>query len=214
MGGLVSLELDVRDLDGHLDFTWRVRAGTLSRRVKEATHGVAAVCVLLLGFQVKLGLVRGKFLPAGLCAVEVSCVSASSLSAFRAAIVRSVWSSKMPLSNTPVVLNLLDGLVGVDPAFHIIWTRFRLMRRNLTHRPLKTARIIRMLDLVANGPPGHGPVHLLLMSAAELGLSGMESSKVGFVLLFRSSKLVLSWRTGRGFGERSFWISVDLSGKR
>ena len=39
----------------------------------------------------------------GLHAVESSYVSASSLSALRAAIVRSVWSCKMPLANTPVV---------------------------------------------------------------------------------------------------------------
>ena len=39
-------------------------AGTLSRRVEEATIGVAAVGALPLGFQVKLGVVRGvrKFL--------------------------------------------------------------------------------------------------------------------------------------------------------
>ena len=64
---------------------------------------------LALGFQVKLGLVWGKFFPAGL--------SSSSVSAFRAAIVRAVWSSKMPLANAPALLNLPDGPVGVDPAF-------------------------------------------------------------------------------------------------
>ena len=43
------MELDVRDLGGHLDFTWRARAGTTSRRVKDATHGGAAVGALPLG---------------------------------------------------------------------------------------------------------------------------------------------------------------------
>ena len=99
-----SVELDVRDLGGHLDFTRRARAGTLSRRVLDATHGVAAVGALPLGFQVRLGLVRGKYLPAGLHAVEASYVPVSSLTALRAAILRSVWSSKMPLANTPVFL--------------------------------------------------------------------------------------------------------------
>ena len=70
-----------------------------------------------MGFQVKLGLVRGKYLPAGLHAAEASYVSSSSISAFRAAIVRAVWSTKMPLANTPAILNLLDGPVDVDPAF-------------------------------------------------------------------------------------------------
>ena len=72
-----------------------------------------------MGFQVNLSLVRGKYLLAGLHAAETSYVSASSISAFRAAIVRAVWSSKMPLANAPAVLYLLDGPVGVDPAFHI-----------------------------------------------------------------------------------------------
>ena len=53
-------------LVAHLDFTGRARAGTLSKRVGEATVGVAAVGALSLGFQVNLGLVRGKYLPAGL----------------------------------------------------------------------------------------------------------------------------------------------------
>ena len=53
-----KVELDVRDLGGHLDLTFRARAGTLSRRVKEATQGVSAVGALPLGFQVKLGPVR------------------------------------------------------------------------------------------------------------------------------------------------------------
>ena len=51
--------MDVRDLSGHLDFTRRARAGTLSKNVGETTVGVAAVGALPLGFQVKLVLVRG-----------------------------------------------------------------------------------------------------------------------------------------------------------
>ena len=48
-----SVELDVRDLGGHLDFTWLATAGTLTRRVKEATHGVAAVGALPWGFRLR-----------------------------------------------------------------------------------------------------------------------------------------------------------------
>ena len=65
----------------------------VSKRVGEATFGVAAVGALLQRFQFKLGLVRGKYLPASLHAAEASYVSSSSISAFRAAIVRAVWSS-------------------------------------------------------------------------------------------------------------------------
>ena len=73
-GGFWKVQLDARDLGGHLDFTYRARAGTLSRRVGGATVGVAAVGALPLGFRVKLGLVRGKYLPAGLHAAEASYV--------------------------------------------------------------------------------------------------------------------------------------------
>ena len=59
-GGFWKVQLDVRDLGGHLDFTYRARAGTLSGRVGKATVGVTAVGALPLGFLAKLGLVRGK----------------------------------------------------------------------------------------------------------------------------------------------------------
>ena len=83
-GGFWKVRLDVTDVGGHFDFTRRARAGTLSKRVGEATVGVAAVGALPLGFQVKLGMVRGKYLPAGLHAAEASYVSSSATSAFRA----------------------------------------------------------------------------------------------------------------------------------
>ena len=39
-----------------------------------------------------------------------------------------------------------------------------------------------MLDLVAHGPEGHGPVHLLLVSAAEQGFAwdGVEQGRLPF----------------------------------
>ena len=92
----------------------------------------------------------------------------SFIGAFRAAIVRAVWS---PLANAPAILNLLDGPVGVDPAFHIVWSRFRMMRRFLAYCPEEEPRIFRMLDLISRRAQGHGPVHLLLISAAELGFA-------------------------------------------
>ena len=53
-------------------------------------------------------------------AAEASYVFSSSVSAFRAATVRAVCSSKVPLAGIPAILNLLDGPVGIDPAFHIV----------------------------------------------------------------------------------------------
>ena len=180
-GGFWKVQLDVRDPGGHLDFTLRARAGTLSKRVGEATVGVAAVGALPLGFQVKLLLVRGKYLPAGLHAAEASCVSSSSISAFRAAIVRAVWSSKMPLANAHAILNLLDGPVGVDPAFHIFWSRFRMMRRFLAYCPEKEPRILRNSGSYLLGELGV-PVPFIFCLPLLLSwvLLGMGMRKVGF----------------------------------
>ena len=178
-----KVQLNVRDLGGRLDFSRRAWAGTLFKRVGEATLGVAAVGSLPLGFQVKLGLVRGKYLPAGLHAAEASYVSSSPISAFRAAVVRAPWSSKMPLAGTPAILNLLDGPVGMDPAFHVDWARFRMMRRFLAYRPEEEPRIFRMLDLISRQAQGPGPVHLLLISASELGFAWDGEGGFGFLCL-------------------------------
>ena len=152
------------DLGGHLDFTRRARAGTLSGRFKAATLGVAAVGALPLYFRVELGLARGKYLPAGLHAVEASYVFASSPSAFRAAIVRSVWSSKMPFANTQVVLNLLDGPVDVNLAFQKCLDQVSPDAEvsglptsgGFSHSPHAEFGC-------SWGAPGHGLVHLLLI---------------------------------------------------
>ena len=129
----------MRDLGRHLDFTVRARVGALP-----------------LGLQVKLGLVRGKYIPAGLHAPEAFfCVCILAFGAFRAAIVRAVWSIKMPLAHTPAVLNLLHGPVGVDPALHIIWVRFRMMRRYLACCSEEESRIFRMLGLLSWSWPMH-----------------------------------------------------------
>ena len=191
-GGFWKVQLDIRDLGGHLDFTYRARAGTLSRRVGKATVGVTAVGALPLGFLTKLGLVRGKFLPAGLHAAEASYFSSSSISAFRAAIVRSVGSSKMPLANTPAILSLLDGPVDVDPAFYIVWSRFRMMRRYLAYCPEEEPRIFRMLDLISRGAQGHGPVHLLLISAAEIGFA-WDSGEQGWIRVSLPPLRMIDW---------------------
>ena len=84
--------------------------------------------------------------------------------------MRAVWSSKMPLACTPSILNLLDGLVGIDPAFHNIWARFRMMRRYLAYCR-RNLGFFRMLDLISREAQGRGPVHLPLTSASELGFA-------------------------------------------
>ena len=111
-----------------------------------------------------LGMVRSKYLPGGLHGCEGSAVSVTALGSFRSAIARAVWSKKLPMTNSPALLSLLDGPWSSDPAFFITWNRF--LRRYLAYRPDDQDRIFRLLDY---GSPGHGPIHLLIQSADELG---------------------------------------------
>ena len=67
------------------------------------------------------------------------------------------------------MLSLLDGPHGCDPAFCVVWFRFRILRRYLAYRPGEVPRVCRLLDCVFGCCPGHGPAHLLVESAAEIG---------------------------------------------
>ena len=60
-----------------------------------------------------------------------------------------------------------------------LWFRFRLFRRYLALWPCQDGRAYRLLEMVGDGSPGHGPVHLLSACAAETG--------------FRWDPLALAW---------------------
>ena len=49
------------------------------------------------------------------------------------------------------------------------WFRFRLLRRYLALRLTGVGRVYRLLEMVSEGSPGHGSIHLLSPSAAEIG---------------------------------------------
>ena len=161
--------LDVRDLGGHLDTTYRGRAGTLAHRIPPVKVSCKAAGSLPLGFRGILGLLRSKCIPAALRGVESSHVSDANLNSLRTAFVSAAWSARMPLAHPGAVLSLLDGPDGCDLAYVVVWFRFRLLRRYLAFRPGETVRIYRMLAAISTGVRGHGPIHLLLASAAKIG---------------------------------------------
>ena len=81
-----------------------------------------------------------------------------------------MWSRRQPLANVLAVLSLLDGPIGCDPAFCVVWFRFRLLRRYLDLWPTEVGRVYRFFEMVSSeGCPGHGPIHLPSTSAAEIG---------------------------------------------
>ena len=124
---------------------------------------------LLLDFHGRVRVVRSMCLLAALHGFEASLLASDSLRKLRSAVCRVVWSRRQPLANVGAVLSLLDGPSGCDPLFCVIWFRFRLFRRFLALWPFRVGRAYRLLDLVSEGCHGHGPVHLLVSGAAEIG---------------------------------------------
>ena len=101
--------------------------------------------------------------------IEASLLASESLRKLRSAIRRVVWSRRQALASVGAVLSLLDGPTWCDPAFCVVWFRFRLLRRYLALWPAEVGRVYRLLAMVSEGCPGHGPIHLLSPSAAEIG---------------------------------------------
>ena len=160
---------DVRDLGGHLDTTFRGWSSTLAARVRLVISRLVLIFVLPLDFHGRVRIVRSMHLPAALHGIEASLLASDSLRKLRSAVRRVVWSRRQPFASVGAVLSLLDGPTGCDPAFCVVWFRFRLLRRYLALWPAEVGRIYRLLEMVRDGCPGHGPIHLLSKSAAEIG---------------------------------------------
>ena len=92
-------------------------------------------------------------MPGGLHGCEGAAMSVSALGSFRSTVARAVWSKKLSMTDTHALLSLLDGPWGSDPAFFIIWSRFRQLRRYLSYRPDEENRIFRLLDYTSTGSP-------------------------------------------------------------
>ena len=77
-----------------------------------------------------------------------------------------------PGGNLWVVLVLfwafLMGLTVV-PSFCLVWFKFGLFRRYLSVKPEEVPGVYRLLEMVQEGCPGHGPVHALVASARRIG---------------------------------------------
>ena len=163
------LAADVWHLGGHLDTSFRGWSSALAARVRLVISRLVLIFVLPLGFHGRVRVVRSMYLPAALHGIGASFLASESLRKLRSSICRVVWSRRQPLASVGAVLSLLDGPTGCDPAFCFVWFRFRLLRRYLALWPAEVGRVYRVLELVGEGCPGHGPIHLLSASAAEIG---------------------------------------------
>ena len=164
-----SVKFDVRDLGGHLDTTFRGWSATLAARVRVVLARLVLIFALPLDFHGRVRVVRSMFLPAALHGIEASLLAYDSLLKLRSAVCRVVWSRRQPLASVGAVLSLMDGPSGCDPLFCVVCFRFRLFRWFLALWPSRVDRAYRLLGLVSEGCRGHGPFHLLVSSAAEIG---------------------------------------------
>ena len=139
-----SVKFDVRDLGGHLDTTFWCWSATLAARVR------------FLDFHGRVR-VRSMYLPAALHGIEASLLASESFRKLRSFICSVVWSRRQPLANVGAVLSLLDGPTSCDPCFCVVWFRFRFLRRYLALWPAEVGRVYRLLEMVGEGCPGHGP---------------------------------------------------------
>ena len=91
------------------------------------------------------------YLPAALDGIEASLLASGSLRKLRSVVCRVVWSRRQPLANVGGVLSLLDRPAGCDPAFCVVWFRFRLLRRFLALWPAEVGRVYRLVEMVGGG---------------------------------------------------------------
>ena len=126
-------------------------ASTLAARVRLVLARLLVIFALPLHFHGRMVVLRNMFIPGALHGIEASFLAESSVRKLRTAFCKVCWS------NVGAVLSLLDGLVGCDPAFCVVWFRFRLMRRYLAYRHEEVSRVKRLLSAASDGCSGHGP---------------------------------------------------------
>ena len=114
-----------------MDTTFRGWSSTSAASVRLVISRLVFIFALLLDFHGRFRLVRSVYLLAALHGIGASLLASDSLRKLRSSIHRVVWSRRQPLACDGAVLSLLDGPAGCDPAFCVVWFRFRLLRRYL-----------------------------------------------------------------------------------
>ena len=120
------------------------------------------IFALSLDFHGKVRVVRSMYIPAALHGIEGSLLASDSLRKLRSSVHRVVWSRRQPLASVGAVLGLMNGPTGCDLPFCVVKFRFRLHRGYLALWPSQVGRAYRLLEMVGEGSPGHGPISLSL----------------------------------------------------
>ena len=188
-----SVKLDVRDLGGHLDTTLHGWSSTLASRVRLVIFRLFLVFALPLNFHGRLRVLRSMFIPGALHGIEASCLAGTSMLKLRTAIFWVVWSRRQPFASVGAVLSLLDGPSGCDPAYCVVWLRFRMLRRYLAYRPGEVSRVYRLLESAAEGSLVMVKLICLFGVRMKLGFGGILGTGVGPIQHFRAA-ILGAWR--------------------
>ena len=114
---------------------------------------VVARLVLIFDHHGRVRVVRSMYLPAAFHGIEASLLASDSLRKLRPSVLRVVCSRRQPWARVGAVLSLMDGPTGCDPAFCVVWFRFRLLRRYLALWPSQVGRVYRLLEIDGEGWP-------------------------------------------------------------
>ena len=114
-----------------MDTAFRGWSSTLAAGVRLVISRLVLICALPLDFHGRVRVVRSMYLPAALHGIEASLLASDSLRKRRSSVHKVVWSRRQPLANVGAFPSLLDGPTGCEPAFCVVWFRFRLLRRYL-----------------------------------------------------------------------------------
>ena len=171
----------------------------MAARVRLVISRLVLIFALPLDFYGRVRVVS-MYLPAALHGIEASLLASESLRTLRSSIRRVVWSRRQPMTSVGAVLSLLDGPTSCAPAFCVVWFRFRLLLVGiLLFGPRRVGRVYRLLEMVGEGCPRHGPIHLSA-GAAEVGFrwdpDALAWSRPGFtsaiwLALFSISRLLV-----------------------
>ena len=211
------VKFDVRDLGGHLDTTFRGWSSTLVARVRLVISRLALIFVLHLDFHGRVRVVRSMYLVTALHGIEASfCWLLRVFEGFDLLFVGWCGLVVSPWLVLVLCLAFWMGPLGVTLPFCVVWFSFRLLRRYIALWPAEVGRVFRLLALVHEGCPGHGPVHLLSASSAEIGFQwdphSLACVRLGLVLLSNlddpiqhfKAALLDAWRNE---------VSADLCGR-
>ena len=81
-----------------------------------------------IGFHRCVRVIRSMFIPA---ALDASLLASHSLRRLRSSIHKVIWSRRQQLASVGAVLGLMYGPSRWDPAYCVVWFRFRTLRRYL-----------------------------------------------------------------------------------